>query len=81
MTVANGREREESQTVGRGIRAKETCMAQRYAGKGMLVGGGLILLAAVLYASAIPGHTWRGAGHRGRGHGEHGVHGEDRFQL
>ena len=36
--------------------------------------GGLVLLVTVLCASAIPGHTWRGGGQRGGGHGFHGGH-------
>jgi hypothetical protein len=35
----------------------------------------IVILAIMLFASAIPGHTWRGGGHGGGGHGFHGGHG------
>jgi len=37
--------------------------------------GVIVVMALMLFASAIPGHTWGGGGHGGRGHGFHGGHG------
>ena len=57
--------------MGRKSRGKETRMGHKHMGRGTLPPwvGGLVLLATVLCASAIPGYTWRGGGHRGGGHG------------
>jgi hypothetical protein len=53
-------------------------MNHRRAGRGQLQQwvGGIVLLATVLFASAIPGHT-RSGGHSFRG--GHGFHGGHRF--
>jgi hypothetical protein len=37
--------------------------------------GVFVILATVLFASAIPGYTWSGGGRGGGGHGFHGGHG------
>ena len=36
--------------------------------------GVIVILATMLFASAIPGYTWGGGGHGGGGHGFHGGH-------
>ena len=35
----------------------------------------IVILATMLFTSAIPGHAWGGGGHGGGGHGFHGGHG------
>jgi hypothetical protein len=49
-------------------------MWHRYEGRGkpQLWVGVIVMLATLLCVSAIPGHTWRGGGHGGGGHGFHG---------
>jgi hypothetical protein len=71
-------ESEETRTGVMGIRVKEKSMDHRRKGRGQLHQwvGGIVLLATVLVASAIPGHT-RSGGHSFRG--GHGFHGGHRF--
>src|SRR5712691_6590043 len=60
-----------------GIKVKESTMWHRHEGRGKPQQwlGVIVVLATMLFASAIAGHTWSGGGHGGGGHGFHGGHG------
>ena len=51
------------------------CSRHESRGKARQWVGVIIILATMLFASAIPGHTRSGGGHGGGGHGFHGGHG------
>jgi hypothetical protein len=77
VPVGGGREKLGNSDRMMGIRVKENIMYHRHEGRGQFQQwvGGIVLLATVLFASAIPGHT-RSGGHGFRGgHGFHGGHG------
>ena len=59
------------------IRVKENTMGHRHKGRGTLQQwvGVIVILATMLFASAIPGHARGGGRHGGGGHGGHGGHG------
>ena len=60
-----------------GIRVKENIMGHRHKGRGTLQQWVwvIVILATMLFASAIPGHARGGGRHGGGGHGFHGGHG------
>ena len=60
-----------------GIRIKEHTMCHRHESRGTLQQwvGVIVILATMLFASAIPGHARSGGRHGGGGHGFHGGHG------
>ena len=50
------------------------CYRHKGRGKPQQWLGVIVVMATLLFASAIPGHTWGGGRHGGRGHGFHSGH-------